>query len=103
VRATSANILKIMAFAKPVLISDLGELLDIPASACLKMPLDDAEIPCIVEAFQRLYQDREYRRNMGQEARNFVKTHHSLQQGAGKYLDFCREIVSSSQPGYTSP
>jgi glycosyltransferase involved in cell wall biosynthesis len=102
VRATSANILKIMAFAKPVLISDLGELLDIPASACLKMPLDDTEISCIVKVLQRLYQDQEYRRLIGREARTFVETHHSLQQAARKYLDFCRETLDAFQPGYAS-
>lgn len=102
VRATSANILKIMAFAKPVLISDLGELLDIPASACLKMPLDDAEISCILAAFQRLYQDHEYRRIVGREARMFVETHHSIQQAAEQYLEWCRETLNSSHPRYAS-
>lgn len=92
VRATSANILKIMAFAKPVLASDLCELLDIPNTVCPKIPLDDAEEDCLFQAFQWLHEDREYKLSLGQQARTFVEEQHTMQQAAEKYLEFCSEI-----------
>jgi glycosyltransferase involved in cell wall biosynthesis len=94
VRATSANILKIMAFAKPVLVSDLCELLDIPNTACLKIPLDDTEEAQLLNALHTLHADREYRETLGQQARAFVEQHHSMHQAAESYLTFCREIVN---------
>jgi len=95
VRATSANILKIMAFAKPVLISDLCECLDFPTTACIKIPLNDKEEGRMTEALQKLYCDREYRETLGQQARTYIETEHSLERAAEQYLTFCSEIIAS--------
>lgn len=95
VRATSANILKIMAFAKPVLISDLCECLDFSTTACIKIPLNEKEENSITEALQRLYRDREYREALGQQARAYIEAEHSLERAAEQYLAFCSEIIAS--------
>ena len=84
-----------MAFAKPVLMSDLCELLDIPGTACLKIPLDETEEECLLEAFHALHAKQDYRESLGDQARTFVEQHHSMQQAAENYLTFCREIVNS--------
>jgi len=94
VRATSANILKIMGFAKPVITSDLCEFLDIPNIYCVKVPLNETEEENLLQAFHTLYNDREYRVTLGKNARAFIKEHHSMQQAADKYIAFCSEIVS---------
>ena len=93
VRATSANILKIMAFAKPVLISDMCECLDFPATACVKIPLNEAEEEQITQAFRHLYQDRAYRETLGKEARAYVEAEHSVERAAEAYLAFCARIL----------
>ncbi|PIE32310.1 hypothetical protein CSA56_15665 [candidate division KSB3 bacterium] len=93
VRATSANILKIMAFAKPLLISDLGENLDFPKTSCIKIPLDDSEEECLLQAFQKLYQDTECRKNLGDNARTYVEHHHTVEQAAEQYLAFCSNVL----------
>ncbi len=95
VRATSANILKIMAFAKPVLISDLCECLDFPTTACIKIPLNEKEEEKLVEALQMLYHDREYRQRLGQQARAYIEAEHSLERAAERYLAFCADIIAS--------
>ena len=95
VRATSANILKIMAFAKPVLISDLCECLDFPTNACVKIPLNDKEEAALTEALQTLYHDREYRERLGQQARAYIEAEHSVERAAEQYLAFCAEIIAS--------
>lgn len=95
VRATSANILKIMAFAKPVLISDLCECLDFPATACMKIPLNGNEEAALIKALQRLYHDREYREKLGQQARAYIEAEHSVERAAEQYLAFCAEIIAS--------
>ena len=97
VRATSANILKIMARGKPVLVSDLGELLDLPASVCLKIPLDENEISSLLDNFQRLHRDHEYRQAMGRKARDYVEANHSITQAAEHYASFCHTIIDSTQ------
>jgi glycosyltransferase involved in cell wall biosynthesis len=94
VRATSANILKIMALAKPVLVSDLCELLDIPDNCCMKIPLNEAEEANILQALHTLYHEPEQRNILGTQARNFVVEHHSMQQAADKYLAFCEKILA---------
>ena len=93
VRATSANILKIMAFGKPAIISNLGENLDFPATVCIKIPLDDTEEEKIFQAFSTLFHNPEQRNSMGAQARKFVMEHHSIQQAADKYLAFCEKIL----------
>ncbi|GAK49092.1 glycosyl transferase group 1 [Candidatus Moduliflexus flocculans] len=95
VRATSANILKIMAFAKPVLISDLCECLDFPPTACIKVPLNEKEEEAMTDALQRLYCDGEYRKTLGQRARAYIETEHSLERAAEQYLAFCADIIAS--------
>lgn len=95
VRATSANILKIMAFAKPVIVSNLCELLDLPETACLKVPLDDTEESGLLQAFQRLYANPAERLQFGQQARVFVETHHSMSHAAEQYLAFCAECIAA--------
>lgn len=97
VRATSANILKIMAFAKPILISDLCESLDLPPSCCIKIPLNETEEDALFQAFQRLYHDAEYRKTLGANARKYIEEHHTVAQAAEKYLAFCSKILSASK------
>lgn len=94
VRATSANILKLMAFAKPVVTSDLCELLDIPAACCLKIPLNDAEEDRLAETFSSLFHQPEQRTILGNQARRFIEDHHSIRQAAEKYLAFCANIIN---------
>ncbi len=95
VRATSANILKIMAFAKPVLISHLGENLDFPETSCIKIPLDDPEEERLAQAFQTLYQDTAYRKTLGENARAYIEDHHTVEQAAERYLAFCSKVLET--------
>lgn len=94
VRATSANILKIMAFAKPILISDLCESLDLPTTCCIKIPLNETEEDALFQAFKKLYQDPEYRKTLGDNARTYIEDECSIEQAAGKYLEFCSKILA---------
>ncbi len=94
VRAASANILKIMAFAKPVLISDLCESLDFPTTTCLKIPLNETEEEKMFRAFHTLYTDTEYRNTLGEHARIYIQNEHGVEQAAEKYLTFCSNIMS---------
>ncbi len=94
VRSTSANILKIMGFAKPVLMSDLCEYLDIPENCCVKIPLNETEECALLKVFHLLYNDPEQRNALGQKARNFVEKYHSMQQAADKYMAFCEKIIN---------
>lgn len=93
VRSTSANILKIMGFEKPVITSDLCELLDIPNTCCIKIPLDETEEEKLFQAFYTLYNERDYREALGKAARAFIEEHHSMQQAADKYIALCSEII----------
>jgi glycosyltransferase involved in cell wall biosynthesis len=95
VRATSANILKIMAFAKPAVVSDVCEFLDLPDTCCLKIPLNETEEERLLQAFQRLHVDPDYRKTVGAQAREFISTRHTLQQAADKYLAFCQRILQA--------
>ncbi len=97
VRATSANILKIMAFAKPVLTSDLCELLDIPNTCCTKIPLNETEEETLLQAFHRLYRYPEQRQALGRNARKFIEDHHSMQQATDKYIAFCEKMIAQKR------
>ncbi len=97
VRSTSANILKIMGFARPVLVSHLCEYLDIPEECCVKIPLDEREQASLFNALHRLYEHPEQRHELGQRARQFVQKHHTLQQAADKYIAFCKTCIRTAK------
>ncbi len=94
VRATSANIYKIMAFAKPVLVSDLCELLDLPTTCCIKIPLNETEETCLTQALRELYHDPANRAQLGQAAREYVAKYHAVTDAAQQYLAFCARILA---------
>ena len=83
-----------MAFAKPILISDLCESLDLPTTCCIKIPLDETEENALAEAFQKLYEDVEYRETLGENARKYIEDYHTVEQAADKYFEFCSKILA---------
>ncbi|MDP2726844.1 MAG: glycosyltransferase family 4 protein, partial [Dehalococcoidia bacterium] len=92
---TSAALLRIMALGRPVVVSRIGSLAELPPGTCLHVPVGDGEEDGILEALTCLAGDEDLRRRLGQQARAYVQRHHSWPQAARAYYQFIVDTLSS--------
>jgi len=75
-RETSAALLRLLAQARPTVISDLEHLADIPAAAVIRADPTDEEGE-VARAILRLLDNPRARERLGRNARTFVEREHS--------------------------
>ncbi len=80
----SATLLRAMACAKPVLISRLQYLREIPQDVALQVR-PDREIEDIYSNLEKLIRDPELRTRLGNSARIYIETHHRPEQMLNGY------------------
>lgn len=79
---TSAAALRVMAYGKPIIVSDVPTFADFPEDVCLKVKVDAAEIEFLYRCLLLLAQRPDLRNLLGQNARNHIKKHHTLEHAA---------------------
>ena len=84
---TSASLLRIMGAGLPVLVSDAGSFRELPAGSAMVVPVGPIEEPLLAEYLIALARDGSLRAGLGQTAREFVASEHSLERSALGYLD----------------
>jgi glycosyltransferase involved in cell wall biosynthesis len=85
-REMSATLLRAMALGKPVLMSRLKHLMEIPEDAAIKIRPENEQ----QELFHHLWQlieDPKLRATIGNKARTYLQTYHRPEQMIGKYLE----------------
>ncbi len=89
---TSASLCRIMAMGVPAVVSDIGWFAELPDDCVVKVKPDDnfAELQ---SKLRTLLQDAELRKRVGDKARNYIVTEHSIWRAAERYLDFAREVI----------
>jgi glycosyltransferase involved in cell wall biosynthesis len=75
-RETSAALLRALAQGRPVVMSDLEHLADVPPDAVVRVDPTDEEGQ-VTRALLRLAPDADARRRLGHRARRFVREQHS--------------------------
>jgi glycosyltransferase involved in cell wall biosynthesis len=95
-REMSATLLRAMALGKPVLMSRLKHLMEIPGDAVIRIRPDNEE----AELFHHLWQlieDPKLRERIGNAARNYMQTHHRPEQMLEKYQQLIETALEKKQ------
>lgn len=90
VRETSATLLRIMAMGKPVIMSDLLHLGDIPGEIAIKIPLIGEE-KVLYRELNQIIADGKKRQELSQKGLNFIKQKHSLEAMRDSYIPVIEE------------
>ncbi|MEP6716763.1 MAG: glycosyltransferase family 4 protein [Terriglobia bacterium] len=90
---TSGSALRSMEAGRPLIVSDDGSFRELPASACLKMSVDERlEQPHFLKAAEEILSDPTRRMEMGAAGRRFVCDNLRMEDAATRYVDFSEEI-----------
>jgi glycosyltransferase involved in cell wall biosynthesis len=99
---TSGGSLRLLQAGKPIIATAQGFFLELPGQCCiLVQPGADDEAEQVLAALEKLSIDIEYRKAIGQAAREFALRHLRREDAAQKYIDFCRQIPASTVPAHT--
>ncbi|MDX1630530.1 MAG: glycosyltransferase family 4 protein, partial [Thermoanaerobaculia bacterium] len=89
---TSATLLRLMALARPVIVTDHGPSAELPDDACVKVAPDGFEEPILAEMFEALAADDALRRRIGDNAREHIRKHHHPEDTSRGILSFLTAI-----------
>lgn len=97
----SATLLRALALGKPVLMSRLMHLLEIPVEAAIRIR-PDAELDDLFHNLWQLIEDASLRDRRGQAALSYARAHHDPEQTLGKYREMI-ELGLERGPSFVRP
>lgn len=93
----SATLVRGMAAAKPVLISEGCGWDFLPEGACALVPAGPDEVPVLADHLRRLCADRALRERMGACARSYFEREATVEAMADRYLDVIESVTRDSR------
>lgn len=91
---TSGVAMKLMAAAKPVLVTESEEYADFPELAAVRIDSGEAEVEMLTHYLYALASEPEVRALIGGNAAAYVREHHSMERVAAAYLEVLRGLVA---------
>lgn len=84
--------MRVLAAGKPVIVSDIGSLSEIPNKCCVKIPIsqtssDKREIDSLINELRKMINDKEHIQNMQKNARKYAEEELDIRIIADKYKD----------------
>lgn len=95
---TSASLLRLLAAAKPVLVTDNIPDEDLPRGVGIRIPVDRFEVEMLSEVLIALARDRGFRESAGRSARQFIEKHHTMRHTIDGYREMIDEAFSLDMP-----
>ncbi len=92
---TSGALIRLLGMGKAVIVSRVGAFAEIPEGCCAQVDLDESEEDLLVAYLERLAEDGELRRRIGESARRYAAAHHGLEGSARAYAELLREVVAA--------
>ena len=83
---TSAGAIRVLSLAKPLVVSDVDALSELPGAAVLKVPPDEREVSALAAALLLLADDPEQRRRLSEAAHAYAAREHDLGRVADAYV-----------------
>ena len=96
---TSASMLRVMAVGRAVVVSDYAQFTELPDEVAVKVPLGDGEVEGLARALGEILGKRERLEEMGEAAREFVRTRHDPSAAAAATVAACTELAGAEPPG----
>ncbi|MBI4673955.1 MAG: glycosyltransferase family 4 protein [Chloroflexi bacterium] len=90
---TSGAVLRMMALAKPVVVSRVGWFAELPENAVAKIDVDDHETEQLTVILRRLLDDPELDNALGENARQYVIKHCAVSDAARYYAEFLCAVL----------
>lgn len=91
---TSGAVLRMMAQAKPVVVSNVGWFAELPSDAVAKIDVDDHEVALLTETLTRLLENAPLRAALGAQARAYVVRECDAAFAAQSYADFMDAVLA---------
>ena len=91
---SSAMLLRMMNYGKPVLVTNFGSYSEIPDYCVLKIDPDIDEKEAVKRYVGALIDDEDFRLSLGKEAREYVQNECSIERCASEYASFIRSVGS---------
>ncbi len=92
---TSAAVLHAMERGRPVVVSDLGAMSELPQGTCIPVDLGERELPAVVAALRLLAKRPDVGGEIGRRAREHLRTVHAPDRTAEQLLALLAEIGPS--------
>lgn len=83
-----------MAMEKPVIAPPMGQIADILVDGVSGCLIHAEDLPAMLEAIIRMYEDRPYRLQLGYNARKQVEIHFTWKANAEKVRALCYEHLN---------
>lgn len=104
---TSGTLIRLLGLGVPTIVSDVGSYAEFPANVCAQVPVDGFEEDTLAAILRALTEDEALREALGTNARDYVRTHHTLENSAQAYAAFIERVVAGeaqlATPATTSP
>jgi glycosyltransferase involved in cell wall biosynthesis len=96
---TSAAALRLMAYGKPIIVSDVATFAELPDEACIRVGVNAAETELLYRYLLLLAQRPQLRVQLGNNARRYVQEHHTLDYAANKMVTAIQNILVAVEKG----
>jgi glycosyltransferase involved in cell wall biosynthesis len=96
---TSGVVIRALALGKPLVVSDVGWFSELPASAALKVAVDDTEVKTLVAALELLVAREDARAAMSCAAAALARREHDLGRVADLYVAALEEAAGGDAVG----
>ena len=95
----SGTLMRALGLGKAVIVSEVGSFCELPASICLKAPVDRSEEDHLFEYLNLLVSRPEFRRELGARARAWVEAECTWPHVARRYADFLERVANHVEIG----
>lgn len=91
---TSGAVLRVLAAGRATIVSDIGWFAELPDDCVVKIPPGHpAEVDLLSGFIERLLEDADLRRRLGENARAYIAEHHSWERAAEEYVAFLERVL----------
>ena len=91
---TSGSVIKMMGAGKPVMLSNESAFSEFPDDCSVKISVGADEEDELLEKLIYYIENKEERLALGERSRQYISTHHDIQDAARNYAQFATEILS---------
>lgn len=89
---SSGSMVRLLCLGIPTILSDTGSFGEVPSDCAAKIPLDEMEEDVLAAYLIALAEDPDLRRRLGENARRYARTTHTLEGAAEKYRRFLERV-----------
>lgn len=94
---TSGSVIRMMGSGRPVIVSDHYALGEFPDDCCIKVTTGEGEEEDLKQKLAYYIENSEERRALGARSRQYILTHHDIQNSARSYVEFATEVLSGAR------